>query len=172
MKTGSAFAAGLLIAMLFGFNSTPAKIPAPSPCDQSGSIEGRKWVMKEIRYLEGNTPMYFNSIDRSDNTISFDNDYYYFAPDGTGTYHQGDGVEYELKWKYAADRKDAIEFILSKFRNNRDRTVYWENLDIHNNSIRYTEYYHHPDGRNVLASGIRLSDEKQCGENTDVVTGN
>jgi hypothetical protein len=94
--------------------------------------------------------------------MNFDNDNIIFYSDGYGTYHQSDNIEYQLKWHFIESRHNAIEFTISKFRNNSDLVVNWENIELSGNSITYTEYYTHKNGLHTLGHGIRISKDPAC----------
>ncbi|MFT3912424.1 MAG: hypothetical protein QM737_23555 [Ferruginibacter sp.] len=117
----------------------------------------RKWEMQEIRFLYDNEEYYYNRYDDSHNNMNFDNDYIVFRCGGNGVYHQTDNIEYPLKWHFIENKDNAIEFTISKFRNNSDLVVNWENIEITMNTIKYTEYYTHKNGLHCLGAGTRMS---------------
>ena len=119
------------------------------------SIVARKWEMQEIRFLYNNTSYYYNKEDDSNTNINFDNDYITFYCGGTGIYHQGDNINYPIQWHSIELKNNAIQFTISKFRNNSDLLVTWENIEILGNTIKYMEYYTHKGGMNCLGYGIR-----------------
>jgi hypothetical protein len=90
--------------------------------------------------------------------MNFDNDLIYFKADGTGTYHQTDGIEYPITWHYKKEKEDAIEFIIPQFRYNHDLLVTWENIEYDKNTVRYTEYYQHGNGVHSLGQGKRSAE--------------
>jgi hypothetical protein len=118
-------------------------------------IVNRKWEMQEIRFLYDNTNYYYNKYDYANSNANFDNDYITFDCGGTGIYHQSDKIEYPLKWRFSAPKNNKLQFTISKFRNNSDLLVTWENIEFLNNTIKYTEYYTHKGGKNSLGCGIR-----------------
>ena len=136
----------------------------------SNSIEGKQWVLQKIRFLQDNIAYYYDREDRPKSTIFLDNDYIVFGLDGTGIYHQTDNTVYKIAWNYADSKSNAIVYIISRFRNDADLVVYWENIDIRETQISYTEYYTHTDGTESLAYGIRNSKTPECKTDHQLVT--
>src|SRR5882724_8229537 len=151
----------LFCSLLLNLVTIPAtKTPASHPIlIADTSIAGRKWAMQEIRFLYDNVPYYYKRDDYAKSNMNFDNDNIIFNCDGTGIYHQTNDVDYPLKWHYIEPGKNVIQFTISKFRNNCDLLVTWENIELSNNTIKYTEYYTHKGGMNCLGYGIRTTND-------------
>jgi hypothetical protein len=125
----------------------------------SSPLTERKWEMQEIRFLYNNTEYYYSKTNHSATNINFDHDHIVFNCDGSGTYQQADNTNYALQWHYKTNKENAIEFTISKFRNNSDLLVNWEDMEFSLNTIKYTEYYTHQNGLPTLGRGIRISKE-------------
>lgn len=138
--------------------STNEKIVFGKPVTSGSSqILNRKWEMQEIRFLYNNIPYHYKQGDDSESNIKFDNDYITFNCGGTGIYHQGNNIDYQLTWHFIEFKDNVIEFTISKFRDNTDLVVNWENMEISNNTIKYTEYYTHKNGQHCFGYGIRIA---------------
>ena len=131
---------------------------------ERSQIVDRKWEMQEIRFLYDNVPYYYNRDDYSVSNMNFDNDNIIFYSDGSGIYHQSDNLEFQLKWHFIKCKNNDVNFTISKFRNNSDLIVNWENIELSTNSIKYTEYYTHENGLHTLGYGIRISKDTSCTE--------
>lgn len=126
---------------------------------ESPAITDRKWEMQEIRFLYNNTPYYYKQDDPAESNVNFDNDFIIFNSCGTGTYQQGNGIDYPLQWHFIAAKKNAIEFSISKFRDDRDLVVNWENIGLSDHTVWYTEYYTHKGSMHCLGYGTRISND-------------
>jgi hypothetical protein len=101
--------------------------------------------------------------------MNFDNDHIIFNCGGNGIYYQSDGTEYKLKWHFIENKKNAIEYTISKFRDNSDLVVNWENIELSSDTIKYTEYYTHKNGLHTLGAGTRTSKDPET-NSTDIIT--
>ena len=161
----------LLLSLLTYFVGLPATKEAASSkititAENSPLLE-RKWEMQEIRFLYDNERYYYQRDNYAESNMNFNNDYIIFNCEGTGTYHQSNNIDYKLQWHFLENKKNAIEFTISKFRNNSDLVVNWENIELSANLIKYTEYYTHRNGLHCLGYGKRTSKDPEI-KNTDI----
>jgi hypothetical protein len=142
---------------LIVFPSNKKNVFAKPVTSGLSSILNRKWEMQEIRFLYNNIPYYYKQGDDSESNINFDNDYIIFNCGGTGIYHQSNNIDYQLTWHFIEFKNNAIEFTISRFRDNSDLVVNWGNMEMLNNTIKYTEYYTHKNGQHCFGYGIRIA---------------
>jgi hypothetical protein len=121
------------------------------------SLSNTEWQMEEIRFIQQNTPYYYKRGSARENNMNFDNDFIRFNFDGTGIYHQSDGTEYQLKWRFVDDQKTGIEYTLENFRDQKPVTVHWEQIQMTNKTIKYIEFYTLTNGTNSLANVTRTA---------------
>jgi hypothetical protein len=107
-------------------NRTPEQILTATP-----------WKILEITGGIGNLPFYYKR-GGSSNTINFDNEYYLFKPDQTGTYVDNTGLQNPFTWSYSNAGKTRImlngELLPAT-------PIYWENIILTDNSLKYNESY-------------------------------
>ena len=113
------------------------------------------WEMQEIRFLQQNSPYYYNKTERSGNNMNFDNDYIRFNLDQTGIYHQMDGQEYQIKWKFTNQQNTGIEYTIDLFRNGQPLIVHWDQVQLNGKTLKYCEFYTHANGTHSLAYAVR-----------------
>ncbi len=119
-------------------------------------IAGKKWAIQEIRFTQNNVPYYYNRNDKAATTINCDDEFIFFNADGTGLYHGSDNAEFSLTWHFKKGKENSIEFNITKKQNDTaDLPVTWENIEVDETSIHYTEYYTLSNGIHSLANGIR-----------------
>ena len=119
------------------------------------TIADMNWEMQEIRFLQQNSPYYYNKTERSGNNMNFDNDYIRFNLDQTGIYHQMDGQEYQIKWKFTNQQNTGIEYTIDLFRNGQPLIVHWDQVQLNGKTLKYSEFYTHANGTHSLAYAVR-----------------
>ena len=102
----------ILISAIF---ITSCKSSSVTKTVTENTIADMNWEMQEIRFLQQNSPYYYNKTERSGNNMNFDNDYIRFNLDQTGIYHQMDGQEYQIKWKFTNQQNTGIEYTIDLF---------------------------------------------------------
>jgi len=114
------------------------KIPEPvKPVTETvygnASLTGVTWKMEESRVIDGNSMFYYKR-NGAENTINFDEDFYKFNNDNTGTYYYN-GQEYKFTWKYLDAANTKMEMIIL-YPN--PLVVNFENLSVNGSTLKYT----------------------------------
>jgi hypothetical protein len=126
-----------------GTVNTVKNVSIKPACTEMPGFISRKWMMEEIRFLQDNEPFYYKRGDLAESNMNFDNDWLVFNCDGSGVYHQGDGIEYDLNWILKEGKNITLEYTITKFRDNSDLKVKLEDIRLNVDHVTYTEYYTH-----------------------------
>ena len=143
----------LLLSLLTACKSTSV---ATDPVNEA-TLSNVEWQMQELHFLQQNTPYFYKRGSASANNMNLDNDFIKFNNDGTGVYHQTDGVEYPLKWYFADVQKTAIEYSIENFRGQQTLNVHWEQIELSKKTLKYIEYKTTGNNNNTIAQIIRTS---------------
>ncbi len=115
----------------------------------SASLTGVTWKMEESRVMDGNNMLYYKR-NAAENTINFDEDFYTFNNDNTGTYNYN-GQGYKFTWKYLGMENAKIEMIILY---PTPLIVNFENLTVTGTSLKYTRMQK-VNGQNFVAIETR-----------------
>ncbi len=85
--------------------------PLPAqPQTVANELTAVTWKTEESRVIDGNSTFYYKRGGQ-ENTINFDNDFYKFDNDNTGTYFYN-GQPYKFNWKYLDTEKTKMEMTI------------------------------------------------------------
>ncbi len=113
------------------------------------SLTGFTWKMEESRVIDGNNMFYYKR-NAAENTINFDEDFYKFNNDNTGTYYYN-GQEYKFTWKYLDTENTKMEMIILY---PTPLIVNFENITVTGSSFKYTRMQK-VNGQNFVAIETR-----------------
>lgn len=90
------------------------KVPTPVMSEQKNFVgdlfTNVSWKVEESRIIDGNNLFYYKR-GGDGNSINFDNDFYKFNSDNTGTYFYN-GQEYKFDWNYIDAEKKKIKMVI------------------------------------------------------------
>ena len=107
-------------------------VPTP-PGIIAGMLTNVTWKIDESRVIEGANMLYYKR-GAEENTINFDNDFYKFDADNTGTYFYN-GQQYKFNWKFLNTEKTKMEMVLLY---PTPLIVNLENITLTSTSFKYT----------------------------------
>ncbi len=113
------------------------------------SLTGVTWKMQESRVMDGNNMFYYKR-NGTENTVNFDEDFYKFNTDNTGTYYYN-GQGYKFTWKYLDTENTKMEMIILY---PTPLIVNFENLTVTGSSLKYTRMQK-VNGQNFVAIETR-----------------
>jgi hypothetical protein len=132
--------------------------PPESVISRDSILVSRVWQIKHIRVLQNN---FIIRYDRGgqDNNWNYDNDYFKFEKNGTGSYTAGNDV-YDISWQFDNSDKTELSYTIHDYSNGQpaegfDLDVKLENVFISENSLRYAELYTNDNGTNTISSVYR-----------------
>ncbi|MBL7701672.1 MAG: carboxypeptidase-like regulatory domain-containing protein [Ferruginibacter sp.] len=111
----------------------PVKPVTETPNANESSLTAVTWKVEESKVIDGNNMLSYKR-GALDNTINYDNDFYKFNGDNTGTYSYN-GQDYKFNWKYQDAEKTKIEMTLLY---PTPLIVSLENVTITATSLKYT----------------------------------
>lgn len=88
----------------------PAKTVAEAPKANESSLTAVTWKVEESKVIDGNNMLSYKR-GAQDNTINYDNDFYKFNSDNSGTY-SFNRQDYKFNWKYLDAEKTKIEMTI------------------------------------------------------------
>lgn len=121
------------------------KIVVADKPDAVSFLDEFTWKMEESRVIEGDK-MFNYKRGNNNNSINFDNDFYKFNPNNTGTYFFN-GQQYNFSWKYMDKEKTKIEM---QILYPTPLIVNLENITLSATSFRYTRLQK-VNGINIVA---------------------
>jgi hypothetical protein len=111
----------------------------------AGSITANRWTIQEARGVFGSKIFYYLR-GGAENTQSFDDEYYKFNSDGTGSYHDNAGTNRSITWNFIKSDNSGLHIYFTNTP--ASFTVTWENIRIKGEKIYYDEYF--TDGNILL----------------------
>ena len=118
-------------------------------------LSANKIMIKELRGVLGGNKIYYLRGATSGNTQSFDNEYYKFNADFTGTNLDGAGTLKNFTWVFTNSENTKINITL--LNTPATFVVTWDNMRYINSTLYYDEYF--TDGNTGLhahSQGIRI----------------
>jgi hypothetical protein len=138
----------LIALSLFTISCTKDKDPdpTPEPVPEKTNEEyliAKSWRMEEVAYQQGNSTVI--RWKRSGGGAEYANDYIKFNTGGVGIYNNTYNQQFETTWVFTDAEKTKVTLVIKKYNNggpaSTNQTVYLENVNAKDASLRYTEIY-------------------------------
>lgn len=112
------------------------------------------WKLQELRGVSAGNAVYYKR-GGTGNTQNFDNEYYTFRTDKTGTYTDANTALHPFTWDFANDARTQLTITL--LNTPATYTITWDNIRYKNANLYYDEYYRDGNtGANAHFQGIRM----------------
>jgi hypothetical protein len=91
----------------------------------------------------------------ANNIINFDNEYFTFNQNKTGTYFDANNATHQLTWDFMNSQNTTLTFTVSNPSPTPSQVVIWDNVRYKNGALLYDEYWS-MSGTNSHSQGIRI----------------
>lgn len=139
-----------MIVLLFSCKKDDTPNPPKKSVEQL--LTAKTWKVDELRLnTGGNTTQFYYKRGGSANSGDRDSDSLKFNADKTGLYYYL-GSQYTTQWEFTSSDKSKLTLVINY---GKPETVYWENIDVSDDYLRYSQYSL-PSSQNYVAIITRV----------------